>query len=153
MINIFDCASIESYLCEILRYSLDVEKVSIDTYAKVSLADRPNDIWLATILVSKQEHQIEIVCSTEADAQFGYKFANTAIASLHSKGFTNITSYDFIRLKATYNTLLKRLPLVCDLRSLNLFFTDENYRMAILYGLIVEIKEFKTIEFILPILN
>ncbi|WP_373540646.1 hypothetical protein [Chamaesiphon sp.] len=153
MINIFDCVSIESYLYEILRYSLDVEKISIDAYAKVSLAERTNDIWLAIILVSNQEHQIEIVCSTEVDRQFGYKFANTAIASLHNQGFTNITSDNFIRLQATYNTLLERLPLVYNARSLNLFFPDESYRMAILYGLIIEIKKFNKIGLSLPILN
>jgi hypothetical protein len=142
MINIFDCSSTESYLCEILEYSLNVEKVSIDNLT--------NNIWLASIIILKQEYQIEIVCPAKVDIQVGYKVIHAAIDSLDNKGIGNIASDDFIRLKTIYKSLISRVPLVYEAPLIGWFFPGKSYRMAILYGLIREIEMFKKIEFILP---
>jgi hypothetical protein len=88
MINIFDCSSTENYLCEILEYAINAEKISVDA--------RENSVWLATVVISDREHQIKIICPTAPDIQFGYKFVHVGINLLHSQGVNNIISKDFI---------------------------------------------------------
>jgi hypothetical protein len=150
MINIFDCLSIENYLCEILEYSLNAEKISIKTYTKESIDTRTSSILLATITISNQEYQIEIICPIESDIQFGYKLANAAIDSLKNQGVDNVTSHDFIWLRSVYKSLINRSPLIYKPPLIGWFFPGESYRMAILYGLIREIELWEKIELILP---
>jgi hypothetical protein len=142
MTNIFDCSSTENYLCEILEYSLNATEVSIDNLS--------SNIWLASIIILKQEYQIEIVYSTEVDIQFGYKIICNAIDLLENEGVKNIASDNFTRLIKIYKSLIDRVPLVYEPPLIGWFFPGKSYRMAILYGLIKEIEMLKKIEFILP---
>jgi hypothetical protein len=145
MINIFDCLSIENYLCEILEYSLNVE-----IQVEASIETHPNSILLVTITISNREYQIEIVYPIESDVQFGYKLVNAAIDSLKSQGINNVTSNDFIRLRSVYKSLLNESSLIYEPPLIGWFFPGESYRMAILYGLIREIELWEKIELILP---
>jgi hypothetical protein len=150
MINIFDCLSIENYLCEILEYSLKAEKISIKTCTKESIDTRTSSILLATITISNQEYQIEIICPIESDIQFGYKLANAAINSLKNQEIKHIASDNFIRLRSVYKSLMIESALIYEPPLIGWFFPDESYRMAILYGLIREIELWEKIELILP---
>jgi hypothetical protein len=145
MINIFDCLSIENYLCEILEYSLNVE-----IQVEASIETRPNSILPITITISNRAYQIEIVYPIESDIQFGYKLVNTAIDSLKSQGIDNVTSNNFIRLRSVYNSLLNESSLIYEPPLIGWFFPGKSYRMAILYGLIREIELWEKIELILP---
>jgi hypothetical protein len=150
MINIFNCSSIESYIYEILEYALEAEKISVEVRSKASINTQENSSLLVTIAISNREYQIEIICQIEADTQFGYKFANTAIDFLKSQGVDNVTSNNFIRLRSVYNSLINESSLIYEPPLLGWFFPDQSYRMAILYGLIKEIELWEKIELILP---
>jgi hypothetical protein len=143
MINIFDCSSVENYLCEILEFSLNVEKVSI--------AARVNSILPISTTILDREYNIAITCPAESDIQFGYKLVNAAIDALEIRGIEHVASHDFIRLRSVYKTLTNRLPLIYEPPLLGWFFPDENYRMAILCGLIKEIELWEKVELILPV--
>jgi hypothetical protein len=143
MINIFDCSSLDNYFCEVLEYSLNVEKVSIDIHTNSSL--------LVTITILNIAYKIEIIYPDKSDIQFGYKLAHAAIDSLESQGLENIASHNLIRLRSVYKSLTNRSPLLYEPPLIEWFFPDESYRMAILYGLIKEIKLWEKIELILPV--
>jgi hypothetical protein len=141
MLNIFDCHSIESYLYEILDYSLNAEKISVNACT--------DNTWLVILVISDREYQIKIICPEETDIQFGYKFVNIAINLLQSQGADNIISHDFKWLRSVYNSLAKRSSsLVYEPPMIDWFLPGEKYRMAIIYGLIREIEALKRIEFI-----
>ena len=142
MINIFDCSSLENYFYEILEYSLNVKKISVDV--------RANSILLVTTTILNREDRIEIIYPEESDSQFGYKLAHAAIDSLKSQGIENIASIDFILLRTVYKSLRNRSPLIYEQPLLGWFFSDESYRMAILYGLMKEIELWEKVELILP---
>jgi hypothetical protein len=150
MINIFNCSSIESYIYEILEYALEAEKISVEVRSKASINTQENSSLLVTIAISNREYQIEIICPIEADIQFGYKFANTAIDSLKNQGVDNIASNNFIRLRSVYKSLINESALIYEPPLIGWFFPDRSYRMAILYGLIREIELWEKIELILP---
>lgn len=150
MIGIFNCSSVESYIYEILEYSLDAEKISVEVQPKASMSTQANSSWLVTIAISNRASQIEIIDPIEADIQFGYKLVNSAIDSLKNQGVDNVTSNDFIRLRSVYNSLLNESALIYEPPLIGWFFPDESYRMAILYGLIREIELWEKIELILP---
>lgn len=139
MINIFDCLSTENYLHEILSYALNVEQLSINTYE--------NGICTANILIAKQEHQIEIICPEETDIQFGYKFTQSALSELQKIGIINLISDNFARLKIAHFISIQRSPIIYQDPMLKILLPDEKYRMAILYGLIRENKQFRQIHF------
>jgi hypothetical protein len=145
MINIFDCLSIENYLCEILEYSLNVE-IQVKALIEIHI----NSILLVTITISNREYQIEIIYPIESDIQFGYKLVNNAIDSLKNQGVDNVASNDFIRLRSVYNSLMIESALIYEPPLIGWFFPDRSYRMAILYGLIREIELWEKIELILP---
>jgi hypothetical protein len=135
MINIFDCHSIENYLYEILDYALNAnaEKISVDACA--------DKTWLAIVTISGQEYQIKIICPEESDIQFGYKFVNIAINLLQLQGANDISSRDFMWLKRVYSSLTKSSSsLVYEPPMIGWFLPGEKYRMAIMYGIIREIK-------------
>jgi hypothetical protein len=146
MINIFDCLSIENYICEILEYSLNVE-----IQVKTSIETHTNSILLVTITISNREYQIEIICPIEPDIQFGYKLVNTMINFLKSQGIDSVTSNNFIRLRSVYRSLINESPLIYEPPLIGWFFPGKSYRMAILYGLIKEIELWEKIELILPV--
>jgi hypothetical protein len=150
MIGIFNCSSVESYIYEILEYSLDAEKISVEVQPKASMSTQANSSWLVTIAISNRASQIEIIDPIEADIQFGYKLVNSAIDSLKNQGVDNVTSNDFIRLRSVYNSLLNESALIYEPPLIGWFFPDESYRMAILYGLIREIELWEKVKLILP---
>jgi hypothetical protein len=150
MINIFNCSSIESYIYEILKYALEIEKISVEVQPKASMNTQENSSWLVTIAISNRVYPIEIIDPIEADIQFGYKLANTAIDSLKNQGVDNVASNDFIRLRSVYNSLINESALTYEPPLIGWFFPDQSYRMAILYGLIREIELWEKIELILP---
>jgi hypothetical protein len=146
MINIFDCLSIENYICEILEYSLNAE-----IQVEASIETHKNSISIVTITIPNRAYQIEIVCPIEPDIQFGYKFVNAAINSLKSQGIDNVTSNKFIRLRSVYRSLINESSLIYEPPLIGWFFPGESYRIAILYGLIKEIELWEKIELILPV--
>jgi hypothetical protein len=146
MINIFDCLSIENYLCEILEYSLNV-----DVQVQASIDARTNSISVINITIPNREDRIKIICPEESSVHFGYKLASAAIDSLKSQGVDNVASNDFIRLRSVYRSLINESPPIYEPPLIGWFFPDQSYRMAILYGLIKEIELWKKIELILPI--
>ena len=150
MISIFNCSSIESYIYEILEYALEAEKISVEVRSKALMNTHENSSWLVTISISNRAYQIEIINPIEADIQFGYKLANTAIDSLKNQGVDNVASNNFIRLRSVYKSLINESALIYEPPLIGWFFPGEHYRMAILYGLIREIELWEKIELILP---
>lgn len=150
MINIFNCSSIEIYIYEILEYSIEAEKISVEVQGKASMNTQENSSWLVTIAISNRAYQIEIIYPTESDIQFGYKLVNTAIDSLKNQGVDNVVSNKFVRLRSVYRSLINQSSLIYDPPLIGWFFPDESYRMAILYGLIKEVELWEKIELILP---